>query len=203
MKPTTPIIALFVVLLAAILWLGFLAQKETPETQYVEPQKTESPTVYETDEVPLPEKESENNEFGNDTKMEYPIPDSDEPLESGLESAPIEVLEEVYGEDYSGPSTGKSYSDFSLSGKSFDFLMNGEEAPTLRVNAGDTVFVTLKSIEGMHDFVIDELNVQSEKVSFGEVTTVEFGADRPGVYEYYCSVGSHRAQGMFGAFIVE
>jgi len=55
----------------------------------------------------------------------------------------------------------------------------------------------------MHDFVIDELGVQSERVSLGEVTTFEFSTNELGVYEYYCSVGSHRAQGMFGAFIVE
>jgi len=32
---------------------------------------------------------------------------------------------------------------------------------------------------------------------------VEFTADTPGEFEYYCSVGQHRANGQVGKLIVE
>jgi nitrite reductase (NO-forming) len=53
-----------------------------------------------------------------------------------------------------------------------------------------------------HDFVIDELGVQSDKVNNGETATVQFVADKVGTFEYYCSVGNHRAMGMVGKLIV-
>ncbi len=34
-------------------------------------------------------------------------------------------------------------------------------------------------------------------------TFVEFTADKKGTFEYYCSVGEHRVNGMKGKFIVE
>src|SRR3990167_9256749 len=37
----------------------------------------------------------------------------------------------------------------------------------------------------------------------GQSASVEFTADKAGGFEYYCSVGTHRAMGMVGAFIVE
>lgn len=35
------------------------------------------------------------------------------------------------------------------------------------------------------------------------VTSVTFVADTLGTFEYYCSVGNHRAQGMVGNLVVE
>ena len=63
--------------------------------------------------------------------------------------------------------------------------------------------VVLHNTEGSHDFVLDEFNVRAEVLDVGESQEVEFIADKIGKFEYYCSVGSHRAMGMVGKLIVE
>ena len=70
------------------------------------------------------------------------------------------------------------------------------------VNEGDTVTINFASTDGFHDFVIDEFNVASERVQTDGSTSVTFVADTAGTYEYYCSVGSHRANGMVGRLVV-
>ncbi|KKS22075.1 MAG: Plastocyanin, partial [Candidatus Roizmanbacteria bacterium GW2011_GWC2_41_7] len=55
----------------------------------------------------------------------------------------------------------------------------------------------------MHDFNLDEFNVDGTVVKEGESTMVEFVADQAGDFEYYCSVGQHRANGMVGTLTVE
>ncbi len=93
--------------------------------------------------------------------------------------------------------------EFSLLGTNYKFMMNGEEAPTLKVKQGDLVKITFKSTGGFHDWVIDEFSAKTDRVTEGEITTVEFVADKKGTFEYYCSVGSHRSLGMVGKLIVE
>jgi cytochrome c oxidase subunit 2 len=74
----------------------------------------------------------------------------------------------------------------------------------IRVKQGQKVTVTLTNAGGMHDFVIDELNVKSEMIDgAGSTTTVEFTPDKKGTFEFYCSVGNHRQMGMKGTLIVE
>jgi len=92
---------------------------------------------------------------------------------------------------------------FTLTGENFKFLMNGEEAPELRVNVGDKVKIEFTSTDGFHDWVVDEFDAATSRVQTGETTSVTFVADQAGTFEYYCSVGSHRANGMFGNLIVE
>ena len=92
---------------------------------------------------------------------------------------------------------------FVLSGENFRFLRDGAEAPTLRVKEGDTVRIEFTSIDGFHDWGVDEFDAVTERVNTGGSTVVEFVADKKGTFEYYCSVGSHRAQGMYGNIIVE
>ena len=96
-----------------------------------------------------------------------------------------------------------SVKTFSLEGVNYDFLRDGEEEPVLTVQQGDTVRITLTSTDGFHDWVVDEFDAATEKVRTGETTTVEFVADQKGMFEYYCSVGSHREQGMIGTLVVE
>ena len=73
----------------------------------------------------------------------------------------------------------------------------------IRVSAGDKVKIELTSVDMMHDFNIDELNVKSPVTLAGETSVIEFIAEEPGEYEYYCSVGNHRAMGQVGTLIVE
>ena len=73
----------------------------------------------------------------------------------------------------------------------------------IRVKKGETVKVVLDSVDMVHDFVIDELDVKTELAKAGETVTVEFTPDEVGEFEFYCSVGQHRANGMVGTLIVE
>ncbi len=73
----------------------------------------------------------------------------------------------------------------------------------IRAKIGQTVRVELAAVSMQHDFVIDKLGVKSALVPSGQSTTVEFVADTLGEFEFYCSVGNHRQQGMIGTLIVE
>src|SRR3989344_6587130 len=73
---------------------------------------------------------------------------------------------------------------------------------TITVNPGDTVRITVKNKQGTHDFKIDEFNVSTRTLNTGETQTITFVADKTGTFEYYCSVGNHRAMGMVGTLIV-
>lgn len=79
----------------------------------------------------------------------------------------------------------------------------GYSEETITVSEGDTVTVNLTSSDGFHDWVVDEFDAATERIQEGETTSVTFVADAAGEYEFYCSVGNHRAQGMVGTLIVE
>lgn len=83
---------------------------------------------------------------------------------------------------------------------SFSF---GYSETEIRVKKGDTVTINLTNSDGFHDWVVDEFSVATDKIKKGEKTSVTFVASEAGTFEYYCSVGSHRAQGMVGKLIVE
>lgn len=76
------------------------------------------------------------------------------------------------------------------------------DVSTITVNEGDTVTINFESSDGFHDWVVDEFSAATEKVRPGTPTPVTFVADKAGTFEYYCSVGSHRAEGMVGNLIV-
>lgn len=81
---------------------------------------------------------------------------------------------------------------------------NFKFSPTeIKVNKGDKVKIILKNTQGFHDLVIDEFNVQTKSIGAGLEDTVEFTADKAGTFEYYCSIGNHRAMGMVGKLIVQ
>jgi nitrosocyanin len=87
---------------------------------------------------------------------------------------------------------------FTVTGSSFKFAPS-----TLTVNKGDKVQITFQNSSGIHDFVIDEFNVESTRISEGQTDTVEFTADKAGSFKYYCSVGNHRQMGMEGTLVVQ
>jgi plastocyanin len=117
-----------------------------------------------------------------------------------VDTTPVPVFD---GSSPSSPLTESSVKTFIVSGENFKFIGNGEDNPDIRVNIGDTVRIEFTSTSGFHDWVVDEFNAATERVSTGDRTAVEFVADKAGMFEYYCSVGSHRAQGMKGKLIVE
>ncbi len=86
----------------------------------------------------------------------------------------------------------------TVEGGSFYFKPN-----EIRVKKGEKVKIILNSMDAMHDFVIDEFNVKSEQIKGGSSTQVEFIPNKTGTFEFYCSVGQHRQNGMKGNLIVE
>lgn len=92
----------------------------------------------------------------------------------------------------------KTTKEFTVVGTPFKF-----EPSTIRVKKGDTVKIIFRNDQGFHDFVLDEFNVKTKQIQALNQETVEFTADTTGTFEYYCSVGNHRQQGMRGNLIVE
>lgn len=72
----------------------------------------------------------------------------------------------------------------------------------IRVNQGDRIRLTYHNGGGFHDWVLDEFDAKTRRISANQSETIEFIADRAGDFEFYCSVGNHRAQGMVGRFVV-
>ena len=87
---------------------------------------------------------------------------------------------------------------FNVSGANFRF-----DPATINVKKGEKVKVVLTAVDMPHDFDLDEFGVNGAVAQPGETVEVEFTADQVGKFEYYCSVGKHRANGMVGTLVVE
>ncbi len=70
------------------------------------------------------------------------------------------------------------------------------------VKKGQTVTITFHTTDGFHDFVINEFKVRAKQIKSDASETISFVADKAGTFEYYCSVGQHRAMGMKGTLTV-
>ena len=88
--------------------------------------------------------------------------------------------------------------EFTVIGSNFTFTPN-----TITVNKGDTVKITFQAVSGFHDLTLDEFAVATKQLQAGESETIQFVADKTGSFEYYCSVGNHRAMGMKGMLTVK
>ncbi len=77
------------------------------------------------------------------------------------------------------------------------------EPSEIRVKKGETVTIVFTNEKGMHDWVVDEFNARTKVINGGETDTVQLTPDKAGTFEFYCSVGNHRAMGMKGNLIVE
>ena len=88
----------------------------------------------------------------------------------------------------------------TVEGKEFSYTPS-----TFSVKPGQKIKVLFKNVGKMeHDFVVEELGVRTKVIESGEEDTVEFVAPATGgKLTYYCSVGSHRANGMEGTITVE
>lgn len=80
-----------------------------------------------------------------------------------------------------------------------------ENNPTLTVEKGDTVVITLVNDDGMpHDLALPEFGMSTDSLySEGSRESFLFRADSKGEFPYYCTVGSHRQVGMEGTLVVE
>lgn len=94
--------------------------------------------------------------------------------------------------------TTEKIKEFIITGQNFSF-----KPSLITVKKGDRVKITFKNSQGFHDFVIDEFGVATPQAKFPATEVLEFTADKIGSFEYYCSVGTHRAMGMKGILKVE
>lgn len=120
-------------------------------------------------------------------------------------SAPLPNPEQMLSEttpapDVSSPSAmmDSNVSEITVEGTEFKFV-----ADTLTVKKGEKVKLTFKNTGKMpHDWVVDELGIRTKVISSGTTEVIEFIPDKAGVFEYYCSVGKHRENGMVGKITV-
>lgn len=94
-------------------------------------------------------------------------------------------------------STSESVKSFTVEGKNYSF-----SPATMTVKKGDRVRIIFNNTGGLHDWVLDEFNAKTKQLAAGASETIEFVADKAGTFEYYCSVGQHRAMGMKGTLTV-
>lgn len=102
------------------------------------------------------------------------------------------------GSVQSGQAGFSQGSPFTVNGGNYYFKPN-----IIKVKQGDQVTIKFINDNGMHNFIIDEFNVGTQIIKGGAEETISFIADKKGSFEYYCSVGQHRQNGMKGTLIVE
>lgn len=91
-----------------------------------------------------------------------------------------------------------SVKTFTVTGTTFSF-----SPAQIKVKKGDIVKIIFVNQNGFHDWSIDEFNAKTSQIAAGQSATIQFTADKTGTFEYYCSVGDHRARGMKGSLVVE
>ncbi len=87
---------------------------------------------------------------------------------------------------------------FTIHGQDYSFSPN-----QISVNKGDTVKITFIDDDGYHNLIIEGLNVKTQTIPSGKTDSVTFVASKTGSFNFYCSVGNHRAEGMTGVLVVK
>ncbi len=182
-KNMTPVIIAVVVLLGLAGLVYAMSGKKEDSTLPKDTSMDESTAV---DETPSATDE--------ETVIPSETPTDDESITASV--TPIAST----GATMSGTPTGtmSATKTFEVDAENFSFSVK-----EINVNKGDTVQIKLINKEGNHDLVIDEFDAKTKVLKAGETETVTFVADKAGTYEYYCNVGNHRAQGMWGKLIIK
>ena len=134
------------------------------------------------------------------TAGEYEFPGDDAPTKlgeeivvksfivSGLEEAPTEEPAEML----------PAVKEFSVTAKRWEF-----DPAVITVNQGDTVKLTVESIDVSHGFAISQFGI-NRYLTPGKTQEVEFVADKTGTFSFFCTVpcGSGHSS-MRGTLIVE
>lgn len=138
---------------------------------------------------------------GDDETAELPVNDDAATTELNQDtSAETDPAVSEVNDELEEVEPGEGFASFDVSMSNFEF-----SETELRVSPGDEVTIFLQTEEGTHDFVIDEFDAQSPVLNSGENAEFTFTVpeDASGEYEFYCSIGNHRALGMVGTLIVE
>lgn len=127
-----------------------------------------------------------------DTSMTKDTMESEEVM---MEDNEVESEMPIDGDSIVNETQVMNEYDYTMELDNYSFSPSVIEA-----KAGGTVTIKLVSLSNMHDFVIDELDVQSSALGNGdeEVIEINIPEDAEGEYEFYCSIGSHRQLGMVG-----
>lgn len=176
----------FAYIVLAIVVIGGIAVLLTNQPAAA-PASTETNAV-ESDTMPVAEANAVEEMAVADTTV----------MEDEMVDESTETMETPAAVTPPAPAAQPESHTFTVTGTNFAF-----DVTEMRVKEGDTVTVNFEAAEGFHDWVIDAFDAATDQVRPGTPTSVTFVADAAGTYEYYCSVGSHRAQGMVGTLIVE
>lgn len=88
--------------------------------------------------------------------------------------------------------------EIDMTAKQFEF-----EPSTITVNKGDTVKLTITSLDVAHGFSLSEFNID-ERIEPGQPTKIEFVADKTGTFPFECSIFCGSGHGhMEGTLIVQ
>ncbi len=134
------------------------------------------------------------------TSVPATVPETKNEIKSPPGVTETEVMTDKGKEVTDGASLIKKGAPVNILLEAKPFSFSQKE---IRVKKGDTVKIQFTNKEGFHDWVIDEFNARTKQLQAGQTETIEFVADKTGTFEYYCSVGQHRANGMVGKLIVE
>ena len=98
----------------------------------------------------------------------------------------------------------KEVKEFKMT--SFYEILDGKPKPQYSINEitvkkGDAVKIEVTVTKGNHDFNIDEYNIHQE-TPLEKPTVIQFTADKPGTFIYYCSMPGHRENGHWGTLTV-
>ena len=80
----------------------------------------------------------------------------------------------------------------------------GYNLSSINLKRGEKVRINLTNTGKFpHDFILEELpQIKTKVIKPGEKDSVEFIVPMTGDLTYYCSIGTHRDQGMEGKFVI-
>jgi plastocyanin len=96
-----------------------------------------------------------------------------------------------------GTADSTQYREIVLDSFSYGFTPS-----TVEVKKGETVRFKVNNKGGFHSFSIPSSNIEVQTPS-GQITDVEWTAEKEGTFEFKCSIGNHAAQGQKGTIIVK
>lgn len=93
--------------------------------------------------------------------------------------------------------------DVGVTAVKHQFKVSGSTRAEITVAQDDLVRITLTSEDIPHSFTLPDYRIQ-KRVEPGREVTFEFRAEKPGRFEFYCSMtaDSCRDRGMVGVLIV-
>lgn len=122
-----------------------------------------------------------------------PVSKTETKTEVKTETEPAPVEEEPPKTEEPAPSV----KSFIMTAKQWEFTPG-----TITVKKGDTVRLSIKSIDVDHGFAISAFNVNTP-LQPGETTAVEFVVDKTGTFTFFCSVFCGAGHGsMKGTLVV-